>query len=153
MKLLLVLSLIVTAAALTSCSGSRRQSFHRTHHRTGKRRSVQGRQRRGPHRAPWRHPSACKPPRCRGRRSPLPSPSSLQAMQRGTEASGWLTADQAARVQPGMEVELGTAKGSVLRIEKAAICHARRLRSHRANRRYRRAAPSPPPSASPLAML
>ncbi len=45
---------------------------------------------------------------------------SLQAMQQGTEASGWLTADQAARVQPGMEVEIGTAKGSVLRIEKAA---------------------------------
>ncbi len=45
---------------------------------------------------------------------------SLQAMQRGTEASGWLTADQAARVQPGMEVGLGTTKGSVLRIEKAA---------------------------------
>ncbi len=43
----------------------------------------------------------------------------LQAMQRGTEASGWLTAAQAARVQPGMEVELGSAKGSVLRIEKA----------------------------------
>ena len=43
----------------------------------------------------------------------------LKAMQRDTEASGWLTADQAARVQPGMEVELGTAKGSVLRVEKA----------------------------------
>ncbi len=43
----------------------------------------------------------------------------LQAMQRGTEASGWLTEAQAARVQPGMSVELGSAKGSVLRIEKA----------------------------------
>lgn len=45
---------------------------------------------------------------------------SLQAMQRGTEASGWLTAEQASRVQAGMEIELGPAKGSVLRIEKAA---------------------------------
>ena len=44
---------------------------------------------------------------------------SVQAMQRGTEASGWLTAAQAARVQPGMEIEIGTAKGSVLRLEKA----------------------------------
>lgn len=43
----------------------------------------------------------------------------LQAMQRGIEVSGWLTGAQAARVQPGMEVELGSAKGSVLRIEKA----------------------------------
>ena len=43
----------------------------------------------------------------------------VQTMQRGTEASGWLTEAQAAQVQPGMSVELGSAKGSVLRIEKA----------------------------------
>ncbi|MBL9117154.1 MAG: hypothetical protein JNJ83_19265 [Verrucomicrobiaceae bacterium] len=43
----------------------------------------------------------------------------LQAMQRGTEASGWLTEAQAARVQPGMEVVFGEEKGSVLRVEKA----------------------------------
>lgn len=43
----------------------------------------------------------------------------LQAMQRGTEVSGWLTETQAAHVRPGMEVELGSAKGRVLRVEKA----------------------------------
>jgi multidrug efflux pump subunit AcrA (membrane-fusion protein) len=43
----------------------------------------------------------------------------LQAVQRGTEANGWLTGAQAARVQPGMEVGFGSAKGSVLRVEKA----------------------------------
>ncbi|GEP44467.1 hypothetical protein [Brevifollis gellanilyticus] len=43
----------------------------------------------------------------------------VQSMQRGTEASGWLNEAQAARVLPGMEMELGTEKGSVLRIEKA----------------------------------
>lgn len=43
----------------------------------------------------------------------------LQAMQRGKEVSGWLTDAQAAHVRPGMEVELGSGKGSVLRIEKA----------------------------------
>ncbi|MFO1486369.1 MAG: hypothetical protein U1F71_23605 [Verrucomicrobiaceae bacterium] len=48
---------------------------------------------------------------------------SLQTMQRGTEASGWINEAQAALVQPGMEVELDHAgsntKGRVLRIEKA----------------------------------
>lgn len=43
----------------------------------------------------------------------------VQAMQRGNEVSGWLTEAQAAHVQPGMEVGLGSAKGSVLRLEKA----------------------------------
>ncbi len=43
----------------------------------------------------------------------------LQAMQRGNEVSGWLTEAQAAHVRPGMEVDLGSSKGSVLRIEKA----------------------------------
>lgn len=47
----------------------------------------------------------------------------LQTMERGTEASGWITEAQAARVQPGMEVELdhagGKTKGSVLRLEKS----------------------------------
>lgn len=49
---------------------------------------------------------------------------SVQSMQRGNEASGWLTEAQAARVQQGMEVQLGSEKGSVLRIEKApAMTH------------------------------
>ncbi|WP_395730737.1 hypothetical protein [Prosthecobacter sp.] len=47
----------------------------------------------------------------------------LQTMERGTEASGWITEAQAARIQPGMEVELdlagGKTKGSVLRLEKS----------------------------------
>lgn len=45
---------------------------------------------------------------------------SVQAPQHGTEASGWLSAAQAKRVKTGMECDLGTAKGTVLRIEKAA---------------------------------
>ena len=51
---------------------------------------------------------------------------SLQATQSGNEVSGWLTAEQAARIQPGMAVELRgdksdaqPMKGSVQRIEKA----------------------------------
>ncbi|MES2595764.1 MAG: hypothetical protein V4662_10535 [Verrucomicrobiota bacterium] len=44
---------------------------------------------------------------------------SVQAAQRGNEIGGCLTDSQAARVQPGMEVELGTGKGRVLRVEKA----------------------------------
>jgi multidrug efflux pump subunit AcrA (membrane-fusion protein) len=44
----------------------------------------------------------------------------LQAIQRGREASGWLTEAQAQQVKPGIEVEIGSAKGSVLRIEKAS---------------------------------
>lgn len=43
----------------------------------------------------------------------------LQAMQRGTETSGWLTEAQATRLKSGDEVQLGSSKGSVLRIEKA----------------------------------
>jgi multidrug efflux pump subunit AcrA (membrane-fusion protein) len=43
----------------------------------------------------------------------------LQSIQRGSEASGWLTDAQAQQMKPGMEVEIGSAKGSVLRIEKA----------------------------------
>lgn len=43
----------------------------------------------------------------------------LHAMQRGNEVSGWLTEAQAVHVRPGMEVALGSATGSVLRIEKA----------------------------------
>jgi hypothetical protein len=47
----------------------------------------------------------------------------LQTMERGTEASGWITEAQAARAQPGMEVELdhagGKTTGSVLRLEKS----------------------------------
>ncbi len=43
----------------------------------------------------------------------------LQALQHGNEASGWLTEAQAAGVRPGMSVELGIGKGSVLRLEKA----------------------------------
>lgn len=42
----------------------------------------------------------------------------MQAVQTGREISGWLTADQAARVRPGMGVELSAGKGSVLRVEK-----------------------------------
>ncbi len=52
----------------------------------------------------------------------------LQAMQNGSEVSGWLTTEQAARVQPGMEVELrgGKAdappmKGTVQKLEKASF--------------------------------
>lgn len=43
----------------------------------------------------------------------------LHAMHRGNELRGWLTEAQAEHVQPGMEVALGSAKGAVLRIEKA----------------------------------
>lgn len=43
----------------------------------------------------------------------------LQAIQRGSEASGWLTEAQAQQVKPGMEVEISSTIGSVLRIEKA----------------------------------
>lgn len=48
---------------------------------------------------------------------------SLQTIERGTQASGWMTEAQAAFVQPGMEVELvqedGKTSGSVLRVEKS----------------------------------
>jgi hypothetical protein len=43
----------------------------------------------------------------------------LQATQIGNEASGWLTEEQAAQVEPGMVVELGSTKGRVLRKEKS----------------------------------
>jgi multidrug efflux pump subunit AcrA (membrane-fusion protein) len=43
----------------------------------------------------------------------------LQATQIGSEASGWLTEEQASQVQTGMIVELGTTKGRVLRMEKS----------------------------------
>ncbi|SKA85253.1 hypothetical protein SAMN02745166_01123 [Prosthecobacter debontii] len=43
----------------------------------------------------------------------------LQAIQRGSEASGWLTEAQAQQVKPGMVVEIGSTQGNVLRIAKA----------------------------------
>lgn len=43
----------------------------------------------------------------------------MQAMQDGTLASGWLTEDQAAQVRSGMDVELGETKGRVRSVEKA----------------------------------
>lgn len=47
----------------------------------------------------------------------------LQTMERGTEASGWITEAQAARVQTGMAVELdhagGKSTGKVLHLEKS----------------------------------
>lgn len=52
----------------------------------------------------------------------------LQTVERGSEAGGWLTAEQAAGIRPGMEVELRTSQpgaapfmGKVSRIEKASL--------------------------------
>ncbi len=49
----------------------------------------------------------------------------LQSVQRGNEASGWISADQAARVQTGMKVDLrvpghqNIVSGTVTRLEKS----------------------------------
>lgn len=52
----------------------------------------------------------------------------LQTVHKGTEASGWLTAEQASSIRPGMEVDLRVAhpkaaflKGKVSRVEKTNI--------------------------------
>ena len=117
MKLLLILSLIVTAAALTSCSESTASPSTATAPENG----AQFKEGKGVALTALMAESIRLQTAEVAEEKIAPAFTvSLQAMQRGTEASGWLTADQAARVQPGMEVELGTAKGSVLRIEKAA---------------------------------
>lgn len=43
---------------------------------------------------------------------------SVQAMQHGTEAVGWLTQAQAAKVQPGLAVSLDSLQAIVLSVEK-----------------------------------
>ena len=117
MKLLLILSLIVTAAALTSCSESAASPSTATTPENG----AQFKEGKGVALTTLMAQSIrLQTAEVQEEKIAPAFTLSLQAMQRGTEASGWLTADQAARVQPGMEVELGTAKGSVLRIEKAA---------------------------------
>jgi multidrug efflux pump subunit AcrA (membrane-fusion protein) len=117
MKLLLILSLIVTAAALTSCSESAASPSPAQAPENG----AQFREGKGVALTALMAESIrLQTAEVQEEKIAPAFTLSLQAMQRGTEASGWLTADQAARLQPGMEVELGTAKGSVLRIEKAA---------------------------------
>lgn len=117
MKLLLILSLIVTAAALTSCSESAASPSSAQTPENG----AQFKEGKGVALTALMAQSIrLQTAEVQEEKIAPAFTLSLQAMQRGTEASGWLTADQAARVQPGMEVELGTAKGSVLRIEKAA---------------------------------
>lgn len=119
MKLLLILSLILTAAALTSCSES--AASPSTEHTTAPENGAQFREGKGVALTALMAQSIrLQTAEVQEEKIAPAFTLSLQAMQRGTEASGWLTADQAARVQPGMEVEFGTAKGSVLRIEKAA---------------------------------
>ena len=117
MKLLLILSLIVTAAALTSCSESAASSSPATTPENG----AQFREGKGVALTALMAESIrLQTAEVQEEKIAPAFTLSLQAMQRGTEASGWLTADQAARVQPGMEVKIGSAQGSVLRIEKAA---------------------------------
>ena len=117
MKLLLILSLIVTAAALTSCSESAASPSTAQAPENG----AQFKEGKGVALTALMAQSIrLQTAEVQEEKIAPAFTLSLQAMQRGTEASGWLTADQAARVQPGMEVEIGTAKGSVLRIEKAA---------------------------------
>jgi len=119
MKLLLILSLTVTAAALTSCSKS--AASPSTEHATSPENGAQFKEGKGVALTALMAESIrLQTAEVQEEKIAPAFTLSLQAMQRGTEASGWLTADQAARVQPGTEVELGTAKGSVLRIEKAA---------------------------------
>lgn len=119
MKLLLILSLIITAAALTSCSES--AASPSTEHAAAPENGAQFKEGKGVALTALMAESIRLQTAEVAEEKIAPAFTvSLQAMQRGTEASGWLTADQAARVQPGMEVELGTAKGSVLRIEKTA---------------------------------
>jgi hypothetical protein len=120
MKLWLITSLIViTAAALSSCSES--SASPSTEHTTTPENGAQFREGKGVALTPLMAESIrLQTAEVQEEKIAPAFTLSLQAMQRGTEASGWLTADQAARVQPGMEVELGTARGSVLRIEKAA---------------------------------
>lgn len=117
MKLLLILSLITTAASLTSCSESTASPSTAGTPENG----AQFKEGKGVTLTSLMAESIGLETAEVVEEKIAPAFTlSLQAMQRGTEASGWLTADQAARVQPGMEVELGTSKGSVLRIEKAA---------------------------------
>lgn len=117
MKLLLILSLIVSAAALTSCSESAASPSTAQAPENG----AQFKEGKGVALTALMAQSIrLQTAEVQEEKIAPAFTLSLQAMQRGTEASGWLTADQAARVQPGMEVDLGTAKGSVLRIEKAA---------------------------------
>jgi hypothetical protein len=120
MKLWLITSLIVfTAAALSSCSES--AASPSTEHTTAPENGAQFKEGKGVALTTLMMKSiGLQTAEVEEEKIAPAFTVSLQAMQRGTEASGWLTADQAARVQPGMEVELGTAKGSVLRVEKAA---------------------------------
>ncbi len=120
MKLLLILSLISTAAAaLTSCSES--AASLSAEHATAPENGAQFREGKGVTLTALMAQSIrLQTAEVQEEKIAPAFTVSLQAMQRGTEASGWLTADLAALVQPGMEVEIGTAKGSVLRIEKSA---------------------------------
>ena len=119
MKLLLLTLLIPIAAALSSCSES--SASPSTEHTTAPENGAQFKEGKGVALTTVMMKSiGLQTAEVEEERITPAFTITVQAMQRGTEASGWLTAAQAARVQLGMDVELGTAKGSVLRIEKAA---------------------------------
>ncbi|MBN8420772.1 MAG: hypothetical protein J0L73_17785 [Verrucomicrobia bacterium] len=119
MKLFLVLSLAIIAASLTSCSES--SASPTTEPATAPENGAQFKEGKGVALTALMAQSIRLQTAEVAEEKIAPAFTiALQAMQAGTEASGWLTADQAARVRPGMEVSLGTTKGSVLRIEKAA---------------------------------
>lgn len=116
MKLLPYAALIVLAAALTSCSDSNASSSPAPAPENG----AQFKEGKGVSLTPFMMTSIGLQTAEVLEEGIAPTFSiAVQAMESGTEASGWLTEAQAAPIQPGMEVELGSAKGSVLRIEKA----------------------------------
>ncbi len=118
MKLLLITLLVPFAAILSGCSES--TANHTTEHAPAPENGAQFREGKGVALTPLMMKAIDLKTAEVAEEKIAPSFTvALQAMQRGNEVSGWLTETQAAQVKPGIEVELGSAKGSVLRLEKA----------------------------------
>lgn len=117
MKLLLILSLIVTAASLTSCGESKASLAPTQAPENG----AQFKEGKGVALTTLMSESiGLKTAEVVEEKIAPAFTVAMQAMQSGNEVSGWLTEAQAAKVQSGMEVALGAAKGSVLSVEKMA---------------------------------
>ncbi|MBP9223970.1 MAG: hypothetical protein KBF76_08880 [Verrucomicrobiales bacterium] len=116
MKLLLLTLLFPIAAALTSCSDSKASSSPATAPENG----AQFKEGKGVSLTPLMMTSiGLQTAEVLEEKIAQTITISVQAMESGQEVNGWLTEAQAAHIRPGMEVELGTTRGTVVSIEKA----------------------------------
>lgn len=117
MKLLLLTLLISIAATLTSCSESKASTGHSAV--PAPENGAQFKDGKGVALTPLMMASIClRTAEVQEEKFAPAFTVTLQAMQRGNEASGWLNEAQAKHLKPGSEVELSKSKGEVLRIEK-----------------------------------